>query len=170
VQDSTSDKEQSVQVCAHCGNENRAGTTFCERCGVALVPVPLATRQLAVDEAARLSSSTLGPDGLIIIQVGSQTVPIMVRVKKEVILGRVTDFSEGVTYINLTPYGAEEGGVSRRHARLMRDNNALYLMDLNSTNGTRLNGEALPASVERRVQDGDEIMLGRLKVYVYFSP
>lgn len=42
-------------------------------------------------------------------------------------------------------------------------------MDLNSTNGTRLNGEPLAASAERRVQDGDEIMLGRLKLYVYFA-
>ena len=33
-----------------------------------------------------------------------------------------------------------------------------------------LNGEPLATSAERRVQDGDEIMLGRLKVYVYFQP
>jgi NaMN:DMB phosphoribosyltransferase len=161
-----------MQLCAHCGVENQEGTIYCERCGVALVPMPLATRQLSTDQADRMAVSTLGPEGILILQVGSEANPTMFRIKmkKEVVLGRVTDFSEGTTYINLTPHGAEEGGVSRRHARLMRDNNAVYLMDLNSTNGTRLNGEPLPASAERRLQDGDEIMLGRLKVYVFFQP
>ncbi len=160
-----------MQLCAHCGYENQEGMVYCERCGVALVQMPLTTRQLSTDEAEQLQSSALGPEGVLILQVGAETTPGMfrIKVKKEVILGRVTDFSEGVTYINLTPHGAEEGGVSRRHARLMRDNNAIYLMDLNSTNGTRLNGEPLAASAERRVQDGDEIMLGRLKLYVYFA-
>ena len=48
----------------------------------------------------------------------------------------------------MTPYGADDLGVSRRHARLLRDQKAVYLTDLNSTNGTRLNGESLPSSVE----------------------
>lgn len=160
-----------MQLCAHCGKENPEGTIYCERCGVALVQMPLTTRQLSTDEAERLTTSALGPEGVLILQVGANLTPAMfrIKVKKEIVLGRVTDFSEGVTYINLTPYGADEGGVSRRHARLMRDNNAIYLMDLNSTNGTRLNGEPLTASTERRVQDGDEIMLGRLRLYIYFA-
>ena len=161
-----------MQLCAHCGVENQEGTIYCERCGVALVPMPLATRQLSTDQADRMAVSALGPEGVLILQVGAEANPTMFRIKmkKEVVLGRVTDFSEGTTYINLTPHGAEESGVSRRHARLMRDNNAVYLMYLNSTNGTRLNGEPLAAPAERRVQDGDEIMLGRLKVYIFFQP
>ena len=160
-----------MQLCAHCGKENPEGTIYCERCGVALVQMPLTTRQLSTDEAERLTTSALGPEGVLILQVGANLTPAMfrIKVKKEIVLGRVTDFSEGVTYINLTPYGADEGGVSRRHARLMRDTNAIYLMDLNSTNGPRLNGEPLTASTERRVQDGDEIMLGRLRLYIYFA-
>jgi len=160
-----------MQLCAHCGKENQEGTVYCERCGVALVQMPLTTRQLSTDEAERLMASALGPEGILILQVGADLTPAMfrIKIKREIVLGRVSDFSEGVTYINLTPYGADEGGVSRRHARLMRDNNAIYLMDLNSTNGTRLNGEPLTASTERRVQDGDEIMLGRLKLYIYFA-
>jgi len=158
-----------MQVCAHCGKENQEGTLYCDRCGVALGPMPLATRQLSTDEAARLTTSALGPEGVLILQIGPNAAPVMIQIKKEIILGRVTDFSEGVTYINLTPYGADESGVSRRHARLMRDNNAIYLMDLNSTNGTRLNGEPLAASTERRIQDGDEVMLGRLKLFIYLS-
>ncbi len=161
-----------MQLCPHCGNENQEGMIYCERCGVALVAMPLATHQLSTDEAERVSASALGTEGVLILQVGAEATSTMFRIKmkKEVVLGRVTDFSEGTTYINLTPHGADASGVSRRHARLMRDNNAVYLMDLNSTNGTRLNGEPLAASAERRVQDGDEIMLGRLKVYVYFQP
>jgi pSer/pThr/pTyr-binding forkhead associated (FHA) protein len=103
------------------------------------------------------------------LQIENQDMPLHVQMRNEVIFGRVTEQSDQTTYINLTPYGAEEAGVSRRHARLLRDDKAIFLMDLNSTNGTRLNGESLAASVEKRLRDGDEITLGRLKVYVYFK-
>jgi pSer/pThr/pTyr-binding forkhead associated (FHA) protein len=47
--------------------------------------------------------------------------------------------------------------VSRRHARLERSGNHLRIYDLNSTNGTRINGEAIHIS---DVQEGDEIRIG----------
>ena len=158
-----------MQICPHCGWENFEGVIYCDRCGVALVALPLATRQLVESGSERGGTDKLGVEGVLILQVSGDETPILVQIRSEVVLGRVTEPSEQVTYINLSPYGADEAGVSRRHARLLRDGNAVYLMDLNSTNGTRLNGELLPAGVEKRLRDGDEIMVGRLKVYVYFK-
>src|SRR5690606_40108169 len=85
-----------MQLCAHCGVENQEGTIYCERCGVALVPMPLATRQLSTDQADRMAVSRLGPEGILIVQVGAAANLTMFRIKmkKEVVLGRVTDFSE----------------------------------------------------------------------------
>lgn len=44
---------------------------------------------------------------------------------------------------------------SRRHAELQRDEEGVTLRDLNSTNGTRLNGECV--EVPTRLRDGDVI-------------
>lgn len=47
--------------------------------------------------------------------------------------------------------------VSRRHARLTFSEGSYVLQDLNSNNGTYLNGERI---VEARLQDGDQIQIG----------
>ncbi len=157
-----------MQRCSHCGAENIDGIIFCEKCGIALVPTPLITRKLGEGEITR-ATSELNDENVLILHVDSVESPIMLQLRKELILGRVSEQAENVTYLNLTPYGADDLGVSRRHARLLRDQKAVYLTDLNSTNGTRLNGESLPSSVEKRLRDGDEIALGKLKLYVYFK-
>ena len=158
-----------MQTCPHCGWENFEGIIYCDRCGVALVRLPLATRTLAGSPETQVRADTLGPDGVVILQVGEADSPFMIQIRGEIILGRISQASEEATYLDLTPFGADEAGVSRRHARLLRDGRAVYLMDLNSTNGTRVNGEPLAAGVEKRLRDGDEIRLGRLKVFVYFK-
>ncbi len=159
-----------MQLCPHCGTENIEGVLFCQQCGIALGLVSLSTRQLASDDGPHSGTDTLGPERVLILQFEDDETPIMVQIREEVILGRVTEQSEGGTFINLSPYGADDAGVSRRHARLLREKNAVYLMDLNSTNGTRLNGELLARGVEKRVRDGDEITVGRLKLFIYFKP
>jgi hypothetical protein len=50
------------------------------------------------------------------------------------------------------------GDVSRRHARFEYANNNLWLVDLNSTNGTKLNDAPVASRVT--VSDGDRIMFG----------
>ena len=157
-------------LCSHCGHENRAGSIYCERCGVALVPIPLSTRKLEDGDVGG-STDQLGADGVVILQVENDETPILVQMRREVVLGRVTETdNEERTYINLLPYGADEAGVSRRHVRLLREGRAVYALDLNSTNGTHVNGEPLQPGVERRLRDGDELVLGRLKLYIYFKP
>lgn len=47
--------------------------------------------------------------------------------------------------------------VSRRHARIMRDQKGYILSDLDSKNGTFVNGE--PAAEGCRLQDGDDIQV-----------
>ncbi len=47
--------------------------------------------------------------------------------------------------------------VSRQHARIVRTGNSRVLVDMDSTNGTRVNGEAVS---EVTLRDGDEVALG----------
>jgi pSer/pThr/pTyr-binding forkhead associated (FHA) protein len=53
-------------------------------------------------------------------------------------------------------------GVSRRHAMLYREpDGTLAVLDLNSSNGTQLNGTAVEAGVKTPLNDGDELVIGR---------
>ena len=51
-----------------------------------------------------------------------------------------------------------ERNVSRRHARFLRVNGVVFLEDLGSANGTRVNGERLTA--RRRIRPGDLVQIG----------
>ncbi|HEX4622749.1 MAG TPA: FHA domain-containing protein, partial [Myxococcaceae bacterium] len=77
---------------------------------------------------------------------GRKTVVPFVR--EEITIGR----QEGNT-IRLT-----ERNVSRRHARLLRQNGAVLVEDLGSYNGIRINGEKIQG--RSQVQDGDLIQIG----------
>jgi pSer/pThr/pTyr-binding forkhead associated (FHA) protein/Flp pilus assembly protein TadD len=77
---------------------------------------------------------------------GRKTVVPFVR--EEITIGR----QEGNT-IRLT-----ERNVSRRHARLLRQNGHVVVEDLGSSNGTRINGERI--SGQSTVKDGDLIQIG----------
>src|SRR5437773_8426988 len=75
----------------------------------------------------------------------------------------------GRVFRNLMPpvtIGREEGNilrlnderVSRFHAKVQQDNSDIILTDLESTNGTRVNGNVVQI---RRLRPGDRIHLGR---------
>jgi pSer/pThr/pTyr-binding forkhead associated (FHA) protein len=54
----------------------------------------------------------------------------------------------------------DEALVSRRHARIERRGDAWYVVDLDSTNLTRVNGEAVH---ERALVHGDEVRFARAR-------
>jgi signal transduction histidine kinase len=72
--------------------------------------------------------------------------------------------------IDLSPFGAREAGVSRRHVRLEPEADGLRIVDLGSTNGTRVNDRALAARVPQMLYDGDLIQLGSLEFIIRFQP
>ena len=55
------------------------------------------------------------------------------------------------------------GGASRRHARVFRADEAWWVEDLGSANGTRINGENLAS--RRQLQVGDVIGIGTGQIY-----
>ena len=52
--------------------------------------------------------------------------------------------------------------VSRRHARVMCDGPRFYIEDLNSSNGTRVNGATLDPFAPRAIAPGDRVQLGAM--------
>jgi hypothetical protein len=75
--------------------------------------------------------------------------------------GRRVTMDEGPLAIGRLPECSvvlEDSNVSRRHAELRRDGPDVVVVDLGSTNGTRVNGAQVRT---QRLNDGDEITIGR---------
>ena len=79
-------------------------------------------------------------------------------------LGRQMDGEESL--LDLTPYEAEEKGVSRRHAELRVTPHSLSIVDLGSTNGTYKNGVELKANNPSPLGNRDTLSLGMLHITV----
>ncbi|MBC7871283.1 MAG: FHA domain-containing protein [Chitinophagaceae bacterium] len=85
------------------------------------------------------------------------------------LIGRSADGEEQKSLsLDLGPFGAYQGGVSRQHAAITRHEGGLYVEDLGSTNGTRINGFQLTARRKYRLRDGDEVEFARLRTLIRF--
>ena len=63
-----------------------------------------------------------------------------------------------------------DASVSRRHARLTRHHGDIYIEDLNSANGTWVNGYRIKQFVPTPVEPGDAVTLGELDVTLWARP
>lgn len=65
--------------------------------------------------------------------------------------------------VGAVDYCLEDPSVSRLHARIESDGRNLFLIDLNSTNGSYVNGLLLGPNECMKIEPGDEIRFGKLK-------
>jgi hypothetical protein len=96
---------------------------------------------------------------LVVIATGAE-MPLPDQ--EEITVGREDPSSGIFPDVDLTPYGGEDGGVSRRHAKLLRIDDEFFVEDLQSTNYTKLDGQRLPAHVRERLEDGARLDFGRV--------
>jgi hypothetical protein len=101
--------------------------------------------------------------------LGPNVAPLGIDVCGDVVLGRAATGAVGTGAgadidFDLTPYNAADSGVSRRHALLRPSANKLFLIDLDSTNGTRVN--SVVVSGARGLAHNDTISLGNLTFQV----
>lgn len=82
------------------------------------------------------------------------------------VVGRSDTKSSYVPDVDLSACQALENGVSRRHAALVRCQNMLHLLDLNSVNGTQINGERLAPEIPYLLHPDDQILLGSLALII----
>jgi hypothetical protein len=86
--------------------------------------------------------------------------------KASVVLGRQP--CDGSVDIDLAPFRAAEFGVSRRHARIDRGCDVLYVTDLSSTNGTFVNRQRLEPDLPYILRNRAVLRLGQLVMRVQF--
>jgi len=92
----------------------------------------------------------------------------IIDVGDRVVVGRSDSGQSSDLSLDLSPYGAEQSGVSRLHAAFSYQDGAVYIEDLASTNGTRINGFQLAPNRAYRLRDGDELEFGRARLVVRF--
>jgi hypothetical protein len=157
--------------CPDCGHENRVGVLLCEKCGADLYEVLLervATRALSKFQTREFNSTGASPSSNpIVAYVSGYEQPFALERRNGIIAGRGTE-SEGI-HVDLTPYGAQDLGVSRRHARFDAQSNTPTVIDLNSTNGVYVNDTRIAANQAYVLRSGDEVKLGRMVVRIYFK-
>jgi CheY-like chemotaxis protein len=104
----------------------------------------------------------------IVLFVGSSDSPIPLTVQQAVSIGRASSTRSLKTHLDLTRYDAVNYGVSRLHAILHNQDGNFYIEDLDTVNGTYLNGDPIKPHELVPIKNGDEIRFGQLRMYAYF--
>lgn len=163
-------------VCANCNHNNMTGAMFCTECGAPLTGADSLTTQTIksdkLQEPGKKKAeqppippiiTTKSWVTLHLLDTG-QVLPLAERT--EFTLGRISEGQPIMPDIDLSPYQAYANGVSRLHAVIKREASHIFLMDLDSANGTYVNGKRLNPNVEHTLKNGDVVALGKLKIQI----
>lgn len=159
-------------VCPSCGADNLPGTLFCVQCGTYLPSGgPLRTEPLPEQEGGRPARPRHeGGDQAdqprtikIEVTVMNTGRKILLSADREILVGRL-DAAHGIfPELDMTADGGLEHGVSRRHARIYTRDGTCFVEDLDSTNGTFLNGERITPYLPYAFHDGDSLTFGTMR-------
>jgi hypothetical protein len=156
--------------CPFCESVYPENTLFCEECGSYLAagsdhatdPLQGQTTAEVERERSRSRFRTL----VLSIQDGGR---VELPLSKEIVLGRLDASRAIFPDVDLSSDEGIEQGVSRRHARISRRGNEIFIEDLNSLNGTFLNANRLVPELPYPINDGDEIQLGKLILTIHLK-
>ncbi len=109
--------------------------------------------------------SRLAPARLVVASSGAD---LPLPAAAEAVIGRADPVSNYFPDIDLTPHGALDNGVGRRHMRIFVHSGRLYIEDLDSTNGTFFNNQRLAPRSPQAIQPGESVMLGQLTLRLEF--
>lgn len=101
---------------------------------------------------------------VIILRAPQMPEPLKVRLENTIVLGRIVEGDVQQPDVDLGVYGAEEFGVSRRHLSMHTEDNRLWITDLESGNGSFVNGERLKPNEPYPLAHGDTLQIGRLRL------
>jgi pSer/pThr/pTyr-binding forkhead associated (FHA) protein len=164
--------------CQFCQTSHVANTIFCNECGNYLLADdkretdPLDVIETGwvddtTDEAETVSSARQDIRRLALrLKIGTSERQVEVPLNKIIHMGRVDPASSVFPEIDLTEDDILNKGVSRRHARILKQGNGVVVEDLGSINGTFINGKRLAPYLPAALSSGDVLQLGRLSLEV----
>jgi hypothetical protein len=118
------------------------------------VPPPVAPR------------AALAPARLVVVASGAV---LSLPNSAQAVVGRADPVSKFFPDIDLTPHGALDHGVGRRHLRLLIQNGQVMAEDMESTNGTLINAQRLAPRQPQPLRDGDTVQVGKLILRFHLS-
>lgn len=161
----------SVMHCPHCGTDNYHAKpdSLCKKCGQALFASPAENTNSETTLMAPMDFKPLQVRASILRQYQmAGSFEFALQPGLEQTIGRHA--ARPPVEINLSPHGGDDLAVSRRHAALFFDGYSLYIRDLNSRNGTYINGLRAIAGRNVEVHDGDNVRLGAFQMSFSFKP
>ena len=152
--------DETARLCGRCFARNYSGETYCKMCGE---PLPAEVEQL--DESATRRLEAPAVRGTLTVYLENDGSEIDVPIDADVVLiGRSSAVDGVYPEVDLGPF--DHGNyVSRRHAFIVRRHGSFIIEDLESTNGTSLNGaQRLVPHAPTPLRHGDKIMFGQTRV------
>ena len=145
--------------CTRCGHPNKTGAHFCANCGHSLQEdttvtlSPVEVEDAFAEDHALLQEELEDGQALLVVKRGPNagSTFLVESDQATVTLGRNPEsdvFLDDVT-------------VSRRHAEIRSRDDGFHVHDVQSLNGTYVNGERVE---ETKLATGDEIQVGKFKL------
>ncbi len=125
------------------------------------------TKHLDGTDTLRAMPAEVRRDALVLFVAGYDE-PLAVVVPDRVTVGRRGSGYVPRPHVDLDRYGAFEAGVSRVHAALYREAGGFSVEDLESSNGTRVDGVKLNPNERHALNNASEVSLGNLNLRVFF--
>lgn len=159
--------------CPTCNHREFVGTLFCSECGTRLVHVnPMPTKSISRetirDEAKTTRPTPPGPElssgaliGLRVIATG-EIISLIGR--DNFTMGRSNKGQAILPDVDLSRFDAYDYGLSRMHAEVRIDESEAHIVDLESANGTIVNGKRIIPNQPEPIEHGDIVQLGRLRL------
>lgn len=117
---------------------------------------PQAGRRTIMTSVGETSCLNRESEGLL-LRSENTAYPDLQITKESFLIGKKKDAVDG---------WLRARGISRIHGRISREADSYYLTDLNSTNGTYLNGGRLGVNEKARIRPGDQIGFAEVKYIV----
>ncbi len=164
--------------CGNCQEYNLPGALFCSECGARLLPSGKSKTQtlqktpsdLLIPEMPKTpvdEENTLPvKDVVITLMLVDNGQVLHLAGRSEYTIGRISEGQPILPDIDLTSYDAFAQGVSRLHLSIKIQKSGVFVSDLGSSNGTRVNSQKLVANVDYPINHGDTIVLGKIKLQI----
>ena len=168
--------------CLSCKAMHPLNTLFCNECGEYLGINSKETEVFTVRSPSQVTASVEGDDDLqrvergtdasglstITLIIGQAGHRVSVPLNKEVLLGRLDPVNDNYPDVDLVEYDGLEQGVSRRHARIICQQDEIMIEDLGSVNGSFVNGEQLMPYLAHSLKNEDVLQLGKMRIRIVF--
>lgn len=138
-------------------------SVFCSNCGVSLGTEDLYCALCGARQPLSLDYGRTSAKLLVLSPTTNEIRGTYVLDKHSSLIGRMDPVSGIFPEIDLSSYDFESK-VSRRHARVWREEQQFYVEDLSSVNGTIINDASLPPKQPHRLKDGDVLRVGQTRL------